>query len=536
MYVEESRSAFAAVGLVLNVSKSMVLPAEPVLRDAIPEGLQALACAIPRGDAMDCLGVPIGSAEECRRRVKAASARICDVVQGIGRLNNPIHVVQALRHAGAWSRAQYLEGAVGFEAGELASLELADFKVLRGALGQLGDGLDGLAWEQAKLPVWCGGLGISGVRECAVGFQEYMTEVLEAAERGDLDAVSGRVADRKKEVEAREKGRQGPLLERMELVDRVRVRELAHNRGAALSWISRPVGGDLLPRPAVASVMIAVILGMPLFPQRLDECPGTCRVLVGTGRRRELDVLGVHVHECSATKIPRHNWLRDGLYRVLTQALPSTRVVCEGSLAADGRVVVDPSAAERPIDLGVLPRGCGGWRCIDFRGIAVKDEHLLRAAVDGKVLAEAACTAKAAQPRHRHWVGKMDEAGHKLVAGGFGPFGGLSKSLHAELRQLGRLADVENPVGGMGQLQATLPAVASLLVQRATADAAVRLRAAARVMAVGAPTKWADTERERQLAVKAGGDVRLTEWLVSGLLGAAGASETGGVAPVTDGS
>jgi hypothetical protein len=70
--VTELRDKLAEVGLSLNVRKSMVLPSPGVRRAMIPDRMSSLAGAVPEGDAISCLGVPVGDPTECERRVEGA--------------------------------------------------------------------------------------------------------------------------------------------------------------------------------------------------------------------------------------------------------------------------------------------------------------------------------------------------------------------------------------------------------------------------------------------------------------------------------
>lgn len=514
-YLTELKRKLAGVGLVLNVGKTLVLSSGA----AVPSGLSGLATAVPEGGAINCLGIPVGGADECLTRVEASVRKAVDGVRNIGRLDNPIHVLQALRCGGGWSRIQYLCGSVQLSAERAASVELADCCVLRESMGRIGEGLDGAAWRQATLPAGLGGLGVSSVRDCQNGYWQYMEGVLEAVERRDADGVSSRLTERRKECEAYAKATHKKLVEVSDDVDRVRLRELAQNGGAALSWLHRPIRPELLPAPAVAATLIAMVLGTPIYPARIAECPGSCPTLQRTGRRRPLDVNGVHVHECASTKTPRHNKLRDGLYYLLSQVIPSTRLVVEAAVLSDGGIVTGASADERPIDLGVCPRGSGAWRCIDFRGISVREELLSRAAADGSVLAEAAERAKLGDGRHRHWARVMRTAGHRLVAGGFGPFGGLGKALSSELRQVGRIADSEAAYGGVDDLRVILTGMASLLIQAGSAEGALRLRREAGLPPLYGekPVKWAASWREDALVKRAASDPRIGSWLIGKL-------------------
>jgi hypothetical protein len=525
-YVTELKLKLAEVGLALNVRKSLVLPPRGVTSGTIPAGITELAEAVPEGSAMGCLGVPVGDPTECEKRVEVTIGKIVGQVRGIARLENPIHVVQALRHAGGWSRAQHLFGSLAVAERHAAAVELADYEALRESLGSLGDGLDGLAWRQATLPAWLGGLGVVGVRDQNYGYHEHMDAVLRAVERKDPEVAKSLLAERRKSSDDQAKQRFRRLLEVSGREDRVRLRELAQGFGAPLAWLHRPVCAQMLPSPVVAAHLVSVILGMQLYPGRPEECPGSCRVRAGTGKRHVLDACGIHVHECTMTTIPRHNRLRDGLFRLLSQVIPASRVVVEASVTADGEVHTDRLAEERPVDLGVCPRGCWGWRCIDFRGISVREDLKDRAAGDGRVLAAAAEKAKTSDGRHRHWVGVMQAAGHQLVAGGFGPCGGLSKTLFGELRRIGRLADAEAMYADGGDLLPMITGAASFLVQVGSADAATRLRTALRLppWSGSKASRWAESSREESLTHES----RTVRWRIAELLKAAG-SDAGAV-------
>jgi hypothetical protein len=138
-----------------------------------------------------------------------------------------------------------------------------------------------------------------------------------------------------------------------------------------------------------------------------------------------------------------------------------------------------------------------GWRCIDFRGGSLREDLVGRAAEDGRVLAETAEKEKNSDPGHRYWKDEMRNNGHRLSAGGFGPFGGLGKGLAAELRALGKQADEEGTGPSVEAVGSTICAAASLLIVSAAARGAQRLRGAGILpKPTAAASRWADTRRE----------------------------------------
>ncbi len=131
----------------------------------------------------------------------------------------------------------------------------------------------------------------------------------------------------------------------------------------------------------------------------------------------------------------------------------------------------------------------------------MRQDLVSRAAEDGRVFAETAEREKQADSRHQFWCAEMKSHGHRLSAGGFGPFGGLGKGLAAELRAIAKASEAE---GGGGPELSKVCAVASLLVVTGAAKGMQRLTGAGMLARPGGlPTKWADSDRERRLGGRA---------------------------------
>ena len=427
------------LGLILSTAATVPAPAKPK---------STIWCPTPNGEQEDplgkglvlvkekgvvLLGAPLCSATFEAEMIQRKVEKVRDITASLPLLEDPHTEFVLLRSCLSLPKISFLLRAV--DASQHALL-LQDFdRITREALIRiLGAPVDDRTWQQGKLPVSMGGLGLRAAEDHAPA--AHAASVLSAQLRVQ-DLVGGRRAEEGEEgvlqpqllvalskaegeqEQVREADLVGMTQRQMGCnVDLEQQRQLMNMLGeeeerekARLLSLTMDHAGDWLNTPPLKALglhlrapefvlAIKYRLGMPVF-----DSAGPCPACL-----RDSDVHGDHAMCCGAggERISRHNNLRDALY--------DTAVAAGLGPVREGRFLL-PGTDRRPADV-LVPNWVGG-----------KD-----AALDVTIITplQAATMPGAANtaghhdscPQPRFWPegewgrGGMQKAGHCLLAHG----------------------------------------------------------------------------------------------------------------------
>ena len=415
-----------ARGLVLSTSRSVKAPAIPKSSVWCPRPAGEAGNPDPLGrgipqvleEGIVVLGAPIGSRAFVQQRLRKRVDKVRDITALLPDIKDPHTEFVILRSCLSLPKIMFSLRTV-----DTSTLldELKDFdSINREAVSRImGPPLSDQQWEQAKLPVHMGGLGIRGAEDhgpvaYAVSYlssRPLVSKLLNLNEEDPailpqelLDALSNRQGE---DLETASlvgvKQKAASLVvdqHNLHLLSETLTREGSVRETARLASLGLAHAGDwlnLVPcpalglhlRPAEFTAALKYRLGVPMY-DREGPCPAC---------GRPSDTLGDHALCCgsSGERIARHNSLRDTLYQTaIKAALGPVR---------EGRALI-PGSAARPADV-FIPRWSGGrdaaldvtvihpLQSSTVAGAAVTAGHALTIAYDRKVAGAAEACSQA---------------------------------------------------------------------------------------------------------------------------------------------
>ena len=359
------------------------------------------------GEGVVLLGAPLGSEAFVASKVEAKVEKVKEVTELLPLIEDPHTEFVLLRSCLSLPKISFLLRAVD-TTGHLELLQDFD-KVTREALTRiLGTPIGERTWQQAKLPVAMGGMGLRGAQDHApaahaasVLSSQLLVQDLVGPRDGDSLALSNELLAALSEAqgEVASIGDLAGLTQRMLSVKvdqqqlcllEEQVAEDETREKARLASLSLPHSGDWLNcapmralglhlRPPEFILAAKYRLGLPIFDQE-GPCPACLR---------HSDALGDHAFCCGVggERISRHNALRDAFYDTAVRAgLGPTR---------EGRFLL-PGDDRRPADV-LLPHWDAGrdgaldvtvihpFQAATLAQAALDPGHALQFAYDRKV-------------------------------------------------------------------------------------------------------------------------------------------------------
>ena len=320
------------------------------------------------------LGTPLGSEEFVGREVEKKVEKVKNITELLPQLKDPHTEFVLLRSCLALPKLSFLLRTTNTSS-HTNHLQEFDRVTREGLIRILGTPLGDRAWQQAKLPVAMGGMGLRGAEDHSSA--AYAASVVASRPLTRLLLHAGRYTDQEPRLtlpvqlveslaatlgeEVREEELVGVTQKQLAVkVDLRQQRLLQEQIGedevrerARMASLSLPHAGDWLNtapltalglhlRPAEFVLVAKYRLGMELY-SRSGPCPACLR---------PSDNLGDHALCCGTggERISRHNHLRDALYE--------TAVAAGLGPTKEGRFLL-PGADRRPADV-LIPHWAGG--------------------------------------------------------------------------------------------------------------------------------------------------------------------------------
>jgi hypothetical protein len=402
----------------------------------------------------------------CRRNETApARAAVQSIIEtaiattrGLPRLMDPHHILTAVRLAGTWPRIHHVVSITPREfidARLIQAAEAADAEVLSHALGPHGQCLDARGWICASLPVSKGGLGIRHATGEALHAADQARALIGAAEGHPWPVAHLPATPERAHAKIFAK-----IAEHATPQEEAWLRGQADKHGIARHWLLTPAprGQGSREKPLEISTAIAQRVLLPVYGAAIQypgqQCPAHC------AWRGICDPQGYHTLGCTATLTPRHNEIRDRIYRFLVNPLGRGNALRERHCAADGTPT--PAQGARPGDVAYRAPGLPQWTFLDVGVRSITEDLVHAACAEPRVLARSIFDEK------KRDVGRAVSAtGAHYVPIALGANGTLDPRSLAELRKaasaVDQASDLSPPPGSLSVQRQLLARISAAL-------------------------------------------------------------------------